>query len=115
MSNKIAWVDLATRQVRIEDIPQEWRKKYLGGRGINQYLLFQSVNNNTDALGPENPLIVGAGALSGTLGIANCRVNFSAKSPETGHLGDSSMGGFFASELRQAGFDHIVFTNQAPE
>jgi hypothetical protein len=29
MSNKIAWVDLATRQVRIEDIPQEWRKKYL--------------------------------------------------------------------------------------
>ncbi len=115
MSNKIAWVDLATRQIRIEDIPQAWRKKYLGGRGINQYLLFQSVSNDTDPLGPDNPLIIGAGALSGTLGIANCRVNFSAKSPETGHLGDSSMGGFFASELRQAGFDHIVFTNQAPE
>ncbi len=113
MRNSIAWVDLATRQVRTEAIPPAWRQQYLGGRGINQYLLFQLVDNHTRPLGPENPLIVGAGALSGTLGIANCRVNFSAKSPETGHLGDSSMGGFFASELRQAGFDHLVFTNQA--
>ncbi|MBI3090303.1 MAG: aldehyde ferredoxin oxidoreductase family protein [Candidatus Tectomicrobia bacterium] len=115
MSNKIAWVNLATREVRIEEIPEEWRRKYIGGRGINQYLLFQLVDNSTEPLGPENPLIVGAGALSGVLGIANCRVNFSAKSPETGHLGDSSMGGFFASELRQAGFDHIVFTERAEE
>ena len=104
MSNKIAWVDLATRQIRIEDIPQAWRKKYLGGRGINQYLLFQSVSNDTDPLGPDNPLIIGAGALSGTLGIANCRVNFSAKSPETGHLGDSSIGGFFCLRITPGRF-----------
>lgn len=109
----LAIIDLANKEVQIREIPQDLRRRFLGGRGINTYLLYNLVDEKTDPLSPENPLIFGAGLLCGSLGVANSRGNFSAKSPETGHLGDSSMGGFFPSEMRIAGFDHLVVKSRS--
>jgi aldehyde:ferredoxin oxidoreductase len=41
------------------------------------------------------------------------RCDIAAKSPITGGIGDSNIGGFFAPELRMAGFDHLVITGKA--
>ncbi len=110
---RIAYVDLTSETVRTEDIPIELRRRFLGGRGINTHLLYQMVGKDTDPLGPANVLILGAGMLTGIAGISNSRISFSAKSPETGLLGDSAMGGFFGAELRYAGFDHVVLEGRA--
>jgi len=111
--NRIAYINLTSKTVRAEETPGELRKLFLGGRGINTHLLYKMVDKEANPLGPENVLIVGAGLLTGVAGIANSRISFSAKSPETGLLGDSAMGGFFGAELRYAGFDHLVIQGKS--
>ena len=52
-------------------------------------------------------------AIGATIG-SRCPSSFSAaKSPITGGVGDSNIGGFFAPELRWAGFDHLVISGKA--
>jgi aldehyde:ferredoxin oxidoreductase len=66
-----------------------------------------------DPLGPENVLVFGTGFLTGTLVPNSSRFNVSAKSPETGILGDANCGGYFAAELRYSGFDRLIITGKA--
>lgn len=110
---KIAYVDLSTGEVRKELIPEKMRKMYLGGRGIDVYLLYNHIPPGIDPLGPENVLTVSAGLLGGTLAPSSGRCALGAKSPLTGLIGSSNMGGFFAPELRFAGFDHLVIKGKA--
>ena len=91
------------------------RRLFLGGRGINMYLLYTRTSAHLDPLAPDNPLIIGAGLLSGTPAPTAARCSISGKSPETGLLGDSNIGGYFAAQLRRTGFDHLVISGQAPK
>jgi len=77
------------------------------------YLLLNHTPVGVDPLGPENPLIFGAGLLTGSGAPSSARFNVSAKSPLTGFLGDSNSGGFWGPELRFAGFDHLVIKGRA--
>ncbi len=112
LSRKIALINLHNETVTISPIPLDLRKSFLGGRGINMYLLSKVYSKSLDPLSPKNPLIFGAGLLTGTLGFGS-RINITAKSPESGHLGDSNMGGDFGAELVKAGFSHLVITGKS--
>lgn len=112
LERKIAFINLDNESVKVSPIPLDLRKKFLGGRGINMYLLSKIYSPDLDPLASENPLIFGAGLLTGTLGFGS-RMNITAKSPESGHLGDSNMGGDFGAELVQAGFSHLVITGRS--
>lgn len=112
-SRKIAYVDLSTRNVVQKSIPKTMRSLYLGGRGIDMYLLYNHVEPRIDPLSPENALILGVGLLSGVPALGSGRCDVAAKSPLTGAVGDSNVGGFFGPELRFAGFDHLVITGRA--
>ena len=111
--NRLAIVDLAGRTVETEEISADLRRRFLGGRGINTHLLFHAVNERTDPLGPDNVLLFGTGLLTGLPWVGATRSSFTAKSPETGHLGDSAGGGHFGAEVRFAGFDHLVLKHRA--
>jgi aldehyde:ferredoxin oxidoreductase len=113
LDRKLLHIDLSSRDIRVEPIPSELRRKFLGGRGINMALLSRSYSPDLDPFSPQNPLIFGAGLLTGTLGFGS-RINITSKSPESGHLGDSNMGGQFGSELVKAGFSHLVITGSSP-
>ncbi|MFQ6128715.1 MAG: aldehyde ferredoxin oxidoreductase family protein [Thermoplasmata archaeon] len=113
LDRKIGIVDLSRNSVKIVDVPKEIRAKYLGGRGINTYLLYKLLRKGVAPLSPTNVLILGAGLLTGTLVPNSSRFNVSTKSPESGFLGDSNCGGFFAPEMRYAGFDHIILKGRA--
>ncbi len=113
LNRNIAYIDLTTGEVRTEPIPLEWRRKYIGGRGLDAYLLYTHCPPQADPLGPENVLLISAGLLVGTMASASARTHIMAKSPLTGILGSANMGGFFAPELRWAGFDHLVIRGQA--
>ncbi len=112
-NRKIAYVDLSKKEVTIKDISKKMRRMYLGGRGINTYLRSQLIKPGIDPIGPENVLFVGAGFLSAIPGLGSGRCDIAAKSPLTGAVGDANMGGFFAPEMRFAGFDHLVVTGKA--
>ncbi len=113
LSRKIAYINLTTGDIEIKEIPRELREKYLGGRGIDIYLLYNLIKPGTDPLGPDNVLLVSAGLLTGTPAPASSRTHVGGKSPLTGAVGSSNMGGFFGPELRFAGFDHLVITGKA--
>jgi aldehyde:ferredoxin oxidoreductase len=113
LSRKIAYIDLSTGEIEAAPIPIEMRKLYLGGRGLDMYLLYNHLEPGTDPLGPDNVLTVSAGLLVGTLASASARTHIGAKSPLTNLVGSSNMGGFFAPELRWAGFDHLVIKGRA--
>jgi aldehyde:ferredoxin oxidoreductase len=112
LKRKIASIHLTEGSIEITPISLDLRRKFLGGRGINMYLLSKSYSSRLDPFSPENPLIIGAGLLTGSLGLGS-RMNISAKSPESGHLGDSNMGGDFGAELVKAGLSHLVIKGKS--
>ncbi|MEW6606865.1 MAG: aldehyde ferredoxin oxidoreductase family protein [bacterium] len=110
---KIAYIDLSNLKVQVETIPHELQRQFIGGRGINMYLLYTHTLPGINPLSPENILIVGVGLLTGVKGPSTSRCSISGKSPETGLIGDSNIGGYFAAELRKTGYDHLVISGQA--
>ena len=110
-AGKILWVDLNEKKVSIERIPDEWKKNFLGGRGMNVKILFDNVKAGTDPLSPENVAVLGTGVLTGTLVGGRC--DATALSPLTGILGDANAGGHWGAEFKFAGYDTIVFTGRS--
>jgi len=113
LNRKIAYIDLSTGDVETKPIPREIRKKFLGGRGLDAYLLYNHTEKGCDPLGPDNALIISGGILTATCASATARTHIMAKSPLTGLLGSANMGGFFAPELAWAGFHHLVIKGKA--
>jgi len=77
------------------------------------YLLYNHLSPGIDPLSPDNVLLIGAGLLTGIPALGSGRCDIAAKSPITGAVGDSNIGGFFAPEMRMAGFDHLVIKGKA--
>ncbi|RLC00228.1 MAG: aldehyde ferredoxin oxidoreductase, partial [Deltaproteobacteria bacterium] len=113
LDRKIAYINLTTGEVEVKPIPLDIRRKFLGGRGLDAYLLFNHSEKGCDPLGPDNPLIVSGGILTATCASATARTHIMAKSPLTGLLGSANMGGFFAPEMAWAGFHHLVIKGKA--
>ncbi len=113
LEKKIAYIDLTSSIIKTSDIPLDMRRKFLGGRGLNAYLMYNHIEPQADPLGPENTIFVSSGLLAGTLASASARGDMSAKSPLTGFIGRANIGGFFAPEMRWAGFDHLVIKGKA--
>ena len=111
-------INLSTGEIETTSTPDALLRAYLGGRGLNMaylrhYLRQHSDPRSVDALSPENPLIVGAGLMTGTISPNAARFNVSARSPESGILGDANCGGFFAAAMRKAGFDRLIILGRA--
>ncbi|MCP4020376.1 MAG: aldehyde ferredoxin oxidoreductase family protein [Desulfobacteraceae bacterium] len=113
LDRKIAYINLSTGKIDIKPIPLDVRRKFLGGRGLDAYLLLNHSKKGCDPLGPANPLIVSGGILTATCASATARTHVMAKSPLTGLLGSCNMGGFFAPEMAWAGFHHLVIKGKA--
>jgi len=113
LTRKIAYIDLTTGSIETQAIPIEMRRKYLGGRGLDMYLLYNHTKAGVDPLGPDNVALISAGLLVGTLASASARTHVGGKSPLTGYVGSANVGGFFGPEMRLAGFDHLVIKGKA--
>ena len=108
-------VYLSEGKVIKEEIPEELRLEFWGGRGLNSKTLFDEVRPGIEPLSSENILMIGVGPLNGTSLPCNGRCTITAKSPLTGILGDTNVGGDFAAELKFAGYDQIIFYGQSPK
>ncbi len=113
LDRKIAYINLTNGNVEVKPIPIRIRKMFLGGRGLDMYLMYNHIEPGTDPLGPDNVALVSAGILVGTLASASARTHIAGKSPLTGLVGSTNMGGFFGPEMRWAGFDHLVIKGRS--
>lgn len=106
-------VNLTDGKARISNLSEEMVRKFLGGRGLNGWLLYQNVGQSVDPLGPENVLIMSCGLLTGTAVPASSRFHVSSRSPLTGLLGSSNVGAGFGAEMRSSGFQCILIRGRA--
>lgn len=111
-AGRVAHIDLTNRTVEYRPIPEEWARKYIGGRGLGVRYVFEA-GPTIDALAPENPLCFMNGPLTGSEASMSARLAVVTKSPLTGTVTDSHQGGWSAARLRWAGFDGLIFTGKA--
>ena len=104
MKHQMLKINLSNRTSEIEDISSETIKKYIGGRGLGAYLLYQCVPPKADPLGKDNHIIFTAGPASGSSLYYSSKANLNIKSPLTGLYLYSISSGILAQQMRRAGF-----------
>ena len=112
-AGKLLRVDLSAGEISAETLDELRARKYLGGRGLGAQILFDEVPVGADPLGPDNKLIFAMGPLAGTSAPGSGRFAMVGKSPLTGVFGEAYTGGFFAHELKYAGYDGIVVEGES--
>jgi aldehyde:ferredoxin oxidoreductase len=112
-TGKILRVDLTSGQIEVEEQPESFYRRYLGGSGLIAYYLLKEVPKGADPLGPENLLIMAGGAVTGVPVAGAGRSAVGAKSPLNDGYGEADVGGFFGAELRRAGFDAVIVRGKA--
>jgi aldehyde:ferredoxin oxidoreductase len=110
---KILKVDLTTSKIEVEEQPESFYRRYLGGNGFVAYYLLRDVPPKADPLGPDNRLIFAGGPITGVPMAGSGRNSVGAKSPLTGGYGSAEVGGYFGAELRRAGYDAVVVHGRA--
>ena len=112
-TDKLLTVDLTTEEIELADFPEGLARQFLGGRGINAWFLAQHVGAGIEPLAPENVLVLSCGLLTGTQAPSSSRLHVGARSPLTGLLGSSNVGGYFGAELRAAGIQTLLIQGRA--
>ncbi|MFB0565895.1 MAG: aldehyde ferredoxin oxidoreductase family protein [Candidatus Aminicenantaceae bacterium] len=107
-------VDLTRGNIeRVATDPKE-SELYLGGLGTNAKILWDRIPPEVEAFSPNNLLIFAAGLLCGTPATGCNRTIVSTISPQTRLMAFSMMGGFWAPELKFAGYDKVIFRGKSP-
>lgn len=112
-TGKILRVDLSTGQISVEEPPDSFYRRYLGGSGFIGYYLLKEVPQGIDAFSPQNRLIMAGGTVTGVPIAGAGRSAVGCKSPLNNGYGEADVGGFFGAELRRAGFDALVVQGRA--
>jgi aldehyde:ferredoxin oxidoreductase len=108
---RILHVNLSTGETRVEE-RSDLFDEYLGGTGVAVRLLEELVQDDKDALAPEQPIVFAIGPLTTIFPVVTKAVA-TFRSPLTGEYGESHAGGQFASALRYAGYDALVIAGAA--
>lgn len=110
---KILVVDLTKGKIKDEPLNEQYARDFIGAGGIACRYLADMINEKTDPLGPDNPLIFMNGLLTGTGGPSFSRWVVAARSPYTTYYADANCGAFFGSELRFSGYDGIIIRGKS--
>ena len=112
-TGKILKVDLTHRTLDIEEQPEEFYRKYMGGSALNMHYMLSEMKAGVEPFSPENLLCFSVGVTTGVPVTGMSRLTVTAKSPLTGCIGDSQSGGYFPAEMKFAGFDAIIVKGKA--
>ena len=106
------FIDLEREEVRGGWIPRPVVESFLGGRGVNMFLLYNLLDPAATPLSPEVPLIFGTGLLTSMVPSAS-RGNATSWSPESLVIMDSNAGDYFPSFMKLGGIDHLILFGKA--
>ena len=112
-TGKILRVDLAKGACTTEATNMEWAHDYMGQRGLATKYLVEETDPMVDPLSPDNKMIFATGPLTGTIAPTSGRWSVVCKGPLTGAIACSNSGGFFGAELKNAGWDMVIFEGKS--
>ena len=110
---KLLRLDLSRGKGKVEVITEQLQRKFLGPRGFGIYCLYGELNPGIEPLSAENKLVMGVGFLGGTTGQGFSKWLVMTKSPLSGGVAKSAIGGNFGARLKFAGFDLIIIEGKA--
>jgi benzoyl-CoA reductase subunit BamB len=108
-------IDLSRGSIERVETDPRLMEFYLGGLGTNAKILWDRVPPELEPFSPDNLLIFSTGLLCGTPAIGANRTIVSTFSPQTLFMAYSMMGGFFAPELKYAGYDKVIIRGKSPD
>ncbi len=108
-------IDLTRGSIDRVDTDPEDTRLYLGGLGTTAKIMWDRVPPETEAFSEDNLLIFSTGLLCGTAAPGCNRTIVSTVSPQTKLVAYSMMGGFWAPELKYAGYDKVVIRGKSEE
>ncbi len=109
-NGRLLRINLTTSETVIEDIAPEVLEKYIGGRGLAGHYLKPHITENWNS--PGMPLLLFTGPLVDTPSPTSGRMTIMSRSPLTGTIGDTSVGGKLASLIKRTGLDGIIITGK---
>ena len=112
-TGKILRVDLAAGTCTSEATNMEWAHDYMGQRGLATKYLVEETDPKVDPFSPDNKMIFATGPLTGTIAPTSGRWSVVCKGPLTGAIACSNSGGFFGAELKNAGWDMVIFEGKS--
>ena len=110
---RILRVNLRDGSLRTVELDPELARRFIGGRGLAAWLLYSELTPDVDPLGPANLLVLATGPFAGSPIPGGSRFVLAARSPLTGLLGDTEIGGYFGHQLKRAGYDALVVEGRA--
>jgi len=113
-NGNILHVDLTRGKLTVENPPERFYRKYLGGSAMGMHYILKEMKPGTDPLGPDNVLTMMLSVITGAPISGQSRMTANAKSPLVDGIGDSQCGGFFPAEMKFSGFDGAVFKGKSP-
>jgi len=112
-TKKVLRVNLSSGSCESEPLNMEWANKYLGSRGLATKYYTEECDPKVDPLSADNKLIFATGPLTGTAAPTSGRWTVITKGALTGAIACSNSGGFFGAELKNAGWDMIIFEGKS--
>ncbi len=112
-AGKILRINLTTKEVKVEPLDEKEAKKFIGGRGLGTKIFYDEVSPQVDALSEENKVLFVTGPLTGTPTVTTARYMVVTKSPLSDTIASSNSGGYWAPELKFAGYDMVIVEGKA--
>ncbi len=108
-TDRILRVDLSRQEITIQELPPDFKNKYVGGRGYALKIIWDGTKRETRYDSPENILVMAGGPLCNEPGFPGTgKFIIGTISPLTDTFIDSNIGGHFSSLLKLAGFDALA-------
>jgi aldehyde:ferredoxin oxidoreductase len=112
---KLLHVDLSSGRSWEEQPDDNFYRMLVGGRAVVAYLLLRDVPAGEDPYSFASPLIFAPGILQGTNFPGAGRHGLGGKSPLTGGLASSEVGGHFGHEFKRAGYDALIIWGRSDQ
>ncbi len=110
---KILRINLGDRSFSFEDARGPFAE--LAGRGLTSFVISSEVPPDSNPLGSKNKLVFSPGYLGGTNLSSSGRLSVGAKSPLTGTIKESNVGGTAGAYLARSGIRAVILEGSSEE
>ncbi|MEM3058817.1 MAG: aldehyde ferredoxin oxidoreductase family protein [Methanomassiliicoccales archaeon] len=108
-------IDLSDLSFTRTEIADDLKANYLGGEGLAVKLFTDAADPKIDPFSPRNPVVIAPGLLTGLPIPTASKTAFVSKSPLTGTIAESIMGGGIGIQMKMTGAYVIRITGKAKE
>ena len=113
MTNKLLRLNMSNQTISTMEAHSKY--EYVGGRYLTSMIVSEEVPATCNPLGRHNKIVIAPGLLSGTFAPTSSRTSVGAKSPLTGGIKESNVGGSFAKKLALIGYKGIIIEGKPAE